>query len=324
MSRVYISKKSPLVAGVLSVVPGLGQIYNEQTGKGLLLFILFVGTFLFFVLRLSPFAFIPIPGDSSVGSFMGFDYVMSHAFRLNPFFHDGISKVSPLLWLIAILPVMVLFSIADAIQNARRINLGFVHTPSPAPPPPSPSPGAAVNASNEQEHLRKEAQQKMSETETVSESASGTFQSSPEETMNTQQTSQTENAAAETPKKRRSRGVSGKLFIGVLFMGIGGMFILGEHLSIKWGNLWPLIPLIFGLRLLRDYQRDRDRGQLVLGSIFTVVGGAFMLDLWTGFNLNWFIYDIIGYLILDNWMFIMFGIGCFFVLLDVINRKKNK
>ncbi len=325
MSRVYTSKKSPLVAGILSIVPGLGQIYNEQTGKGLLLFILFVGTFLFFVLRLSPFAFVPVHNGSSIGNFLGFDLEMVGSFRFNPFFHNGISRVYPLLWFIVMLPFLVVFSIADAMQNARRINLGFAHAPSPASPPPSPPPGDAVNAENEQEHLRTEAQQKMSRTASAS-AASGTFKSSPEETMNTQQTNTqqntaTENTVAQEPKKRRSRGVSGKFFLGVIFMAIGGMVILDEYAGINiwsfdtWDHLWPLIPLAFGLRLLREYQRDRDRGQFVLGSIFTAVGCAFMLDKWTGF-------DVIE-LIEELWMFILFGVGALFVLLDLTDRKKN-
>lgn len=42
MSSVYVERKSEGLAAVLSFfIPGLGQIYNGQIGKGIIIFILF-------------------------------------------------------------------------------------------------------------------------------------------------------------------------------------------------------------------------------------------------------------------------------------------
>lgn len=310
MSKVYTERKSPFLAGTLSVIPGLGQIYNEQTVKGILLFVLFIGTFLLFVLRFSPMYFLDQFG-MEISAYRG----MIRTFP-TPINGSGISRFYPLLWFIVIFPFFIVYSITDAVQTARRINLGFSTGVPPQPASPPPPPGKTADTLVQQDKLRTEAQQKMG-----SSPASSTFQPTMEEPMNTPNNSTT-SSQPQSKSCRESRGVSGKFLLGIILMAVGGTFILEDFFHIpvwsvhSWDKLWPLIPLVFGLRILREYQRDRDRGQFVMGFIFTAVGGIFLLDRWTKFE----VVDFIG----DYWMFILFAVGILFILLDLTERHHRQ
>jgi len=72
---------------------------------------------------------------------------------------------------------------------------------------------------------------------------------------------------------------------------------------------------VFGLRLLRDYAKDRDRGQFVLGTVFTAVGAVFLLD-------NWDVFPMVRFMN-HYWMFVMFGVGVLFVLQDLMERRRE-
>lgn len=316
MSHIYTSPKSPLIAGILSIVPGLGQIYNEQTGKGLLMFLLFIGTFLFFVLRLTPFSFLPnMPPLEGIGHYSPNPV---QTVWITSWGMSKVSRIYPILWFMVLLPFFVVFSIADAVQNARRINLGFSSagaSPSPFPSPPPPLSGGKASHPGEQERLRNEAQQKMEQTATGF--GTGVFSSPQEESMTAQNQTQ---IPPEEPVRKKSRGISGKFLLGVILMAIGGIYILDEweiHVFewVSWDRLWPLIPLFFGLRLLGEYQRDRDRGQIILGIGFTLVGSIFFLE-------NWGIFPARDFL--ENfWMFLLFGIGALFICIDLLERRRQ-
>lgn len=318
MSRIYTSRKSPFMAGFLSIIPGMGQIYNEQSGKGLFIFLVFLLSFLFFVLHITPLSFFP------VSNFESFDpQFHSTAFRtvwVSPWNNPALSRIFPMLWFMAILPFFIVFSIADAVQSARRINLGFAQpaTTGPSAPPPPPLQGSA-STTMEQDQLRTEAQQKMQ-----GSAVSGTFQPFQEESMNTQNTANPQNPnppEPPEPPKTRTRGVSGKFLLGVILMAVSGIYILEDmhfHVFswITWEHLWPMIPLFFGLRLLREYQIDRDRGQFVLGTGFTAAGVVFLLE-------NWDIFPALD-LIHEYWMFLLFGVGVLFVFIDLIERRHRQ
>ncbi len=109
-------RKSPFLAGILSIIPGLGQLYNEQFVKGFgILFGLGVG-FLFMVV---------LPGLSFVG--IGRSDPLSWA--LDPFTR-GFNAVSlnngaiflPIAYVLVVAPIVWLYSLFDAIFTARRLN----------------------------------------------------------------------------------------------------------------------------------------------------------------------------------------------------------
>lgn len=314
MSRVYTSKKSPFIAGFLSVIPGMGQIYNEQSGKGLLIFFLFLASFAFFVLRISPLSMIPNLNIQPFDSIAHFENTPIRMVWVAPWGNPALSRIYPLLWFMVMLPFFIVFSISDAVQNARRINLSFAQPAAASSPPPPPPSNQMGDSSAEQDRLRNEAQQKMGEP-----AANGTYQPSKEETMNSQNTANPQNPNPEAPPKTPSRGISGKFLLGIVLMAVGGVYILdGLHIHVfhwvTWDNLWPLIPLFFGLRLLREYQFERDRGQFVLGTCFTAAGIIFSLQ-------NWDIFPAME-IIKDFWMFILFGLGALFVLMDILERRR--
>ncbi len=318
MAKHYIARKSPALAGILSIIPGMGQIYNEQTTKGLILFIAFAGSFFYFVLM--PVA---LPMGWQGFGWGGTDLGVT-ARQLFPGWQlsdKDLTKIYPLFWLIILFPIFMLYSITDAVQNARRINPGFTPPPSPQPrasqtsspqPVSSPAPPAApvpvVNT--EQETLRKEAREKM---EGLATPAPAAHSSTEDTTMNQAPTPPAPpNAKAPSPQ-----GISGKFLLGIILMAVGGLYILEQwdFDILNWDRLWPLIPLVFGLRLLRDYAKDRDRGQFVLGTVFSAVGAVFLVNNWTNIEVVRFIHHY--------WMFVMFGVGVLFVLQDLVERRRE-
>lgn len=305
MSRVYTSKKSPWAAGILSVIPGLGQIYNEQTGKGLVMFILFLGSFLFFVMRAPLLHLLPEYGWPNIG--------LPLPFFFKGWFPSwgslGLARIYPITWFIILLPCFVVISILDAVQNARRINARF----SPANATPA---AYSSNGSNDLNRRPGEAPP------TMREHAAGDHFNFSEKTMNNPNVNNApSNGTDQTPPKKHAHGASSKFFLGIVLMIIGGIFIL-EQIDLNilswatWNRLWPLIPLLFGLRLLRDYQLDKDRGQYVLGAGFLAVGVIFLLE-------NWEIFSAWA-MLRDFWMFFLFGAGAFFVLVDLLERRRRR
>ena len=326
MSHVYTSRKHPSIAGILSVIPGLGQIYNEQTGKGLFMFLLFVGTFLFFVLGLTPMSFLPRPELLSLDGYSPHGYEPFRSIWFVNYRMSHLARIYPILWFMVLLPFFVIFSITDAVQTARRINLGFAN-PNPVPPnSPPPAPGYTA-PTEEQDNLRREAQMKMGNPAMAGATQAPTqetLHSSPnpsqEETMSSQNPNP-QSSAQPSAAPVRSRGVSGKFLVGMIMMIIGGICILDQwHIPIfewaTWDRIWPIIPLFFGLRLLTDYQQQRDRGQFILGSAFTLVGVVYLLE-------NWRIFEALKF-IQEFWMFLLFGLGVFFMILDLIERKRGE
>lgn len=307
MAKHYIARKSPAVAGILSIIPGMGQIYNEQTTKGLILFIAFAASFFYFVLM-------PVAVPMGWGNFLPSELNVTAQDLFPGWSLDDkdLVRVYPLFWLIVLFPIFMLYSITDAVQNARRINLGFAPPPAPQPRSPQTAPVAPVPpvppaGNGEQETLRAEAREKM---EGLATPAPAVHASTEDTTMN----------PAPTPPKDKSQsapGISGKFLLGIILMAVGGLYILDQwHIEImSWDKLWPLIPLVFGLRLLRDYSRDRDRGQFVLGTVFTAVGAVFLLQ-------NWDVFPMVRF-IQKYWMFVMFGVGALFVLQDLVERRRE-
>jgi hypothetical protein len=320
MSRIYTSKKSPFMAGFLSIIPGMGQIYNEQSGKGLFIFLMFLLSFMFFVLRITPMSFFPNMDIQPFEQIANFENSPIRTVWVSPWNNPALARIFPMLWFMVMLPFFVVFSIADAIQSARRINLHFAQPAASGPiaPPPPPAHDSA-NTAMGQDQLRAEAQQKME-----GSAAAGTFQPFQEESMNTQNTANPQNPNPPNPPeppKTRTRGISGKFLLGIILMAVSGIYILEDmhfHVFswISWEHLWPMIPLFFGLRLLREYQIDHDRGQFVLGTGFTAAGGVFLLE-------NWDIFPALD-LIHDNWMFLLFGVGVLFVFIDLIERRHRQ
>ena len=110
-------RKSPFLAGLLSVIPGLGQLYNEQFVKGFgILFGLGVG-FLFMVV-LPSLDFIGIGGSAPFSR--AFDPL---ARGFNPFSIAGNGNIIlPIAYFLVIAPIVWLYSLFDAIFTARRMN----------------------------------------------------------------------------------------------------------------------------------------------------------------------------------------------------------
>src|SRR5690606_36291915 len=78
------------------------------------------------------------------------------------------------------------------------------------------------------------------------------------------------------------RSMSGKIFLGMIlfFVGLVG-FLNAMDIEIFSSDTFiriiPLFMLFWGVRLLRDYDRKRDRGHLVLGVIVLSLGTLFTI-----------------------------------------------
>jgi len=289
MSVGNTSQKNSWIAGLLSLFPGLGQLYNEQIGKGIMLMVVFLGSLFVIIAAPIPYLFRSIffePGLFNDG------HAMRSFFYYSPRFY---THVYPLLWLFVIAPTTMIYSVVDAVNTAQNINrgrLGVQNPPSPTVECEPPRTGS-VGASPEQEALRMQAQEKMSD-------------------MNSQSSS------AARAKRHGSQRLSSKFLVGMVLMAVGLFYFLEMwHYSfLDWNHLWPLIPLLFGLRLLRDFSRDHDHGQLVLGTLFTGLGALFFMESW-GFGHPW-------RWVHDYWALGLCFLGAILILQDLMERKKRE
>jgi len=275
--------KSPWMAGILSAIfPGLGQVYNEQIVKGILIVFMLIGSFVMMVIIRVPFIFNPA------------DFFFGGGLFENAKHHDEylLYRLSPLFWLVLVFPILYIYAITDAVVSARAINGNAVP---PAPQPEKqiqPAMEASMNANSEQDNLRQQAQEKM---------GGGTA-----------------SAAAAIPHKK-SKGLSGKFFFGFILVVIGAVSILNEmdvFSFLTWDRLWPLIPLLLGLRLLKDYIRDHEQGQFILGIAFSAVGIIFLFENWRIFPL----WDFIA----DYWQVALILAGFVLMAQDLMEKRRRE
>lgn len=124
-------RKNPFLAGVLSLIPGLGQLYNEQLVKGFgIMFGLGAGFLIMVVL----------PGMSFVGIGLSGPFNPLGPAFLRGSLNDS-NVILPIAYVLVILPIVWLYSLFDAIFTARRMNEAYAYShPSPRlSPPPAPT-----------------------------------------------------------------------------------------------------------------------------------------------------------------------------------------
>ena len=295
MNAAYYPRKSPILAGFLSIIPGLGQIYNEQIFKGLFILFFFLGSIL---LLLMTWHGLPEPGAFGNIDFEHFDL------------EDDFFTLYPLIWILILVPMTYVFAFADAVISARRITYGNVK-PAPAPKPtpapaskPEPAPAASSASVQEPQPAAMEAKPAPE----------------PKPAPNPEPKAAPAAAAIDDDdEKEVSKGLSGRFALGMIMLFIGGSILMQEwHIEFfSWETLWPLIPLIFGLRLLRDYFHDRDRGQFFLGSIFTGIGVIFLIENLEIVHLrpwSW---------ILNNRGLALCVVGVIFLMMDFFERRRH-
>ncbi|MDX9753387.1 MAG: hypothetical protein RBU29_05460, partial [bacterium] len=293
-----LPKKSPVLAGLLSFTfpcLGLGQFYNGEITKGFLILLsLFGSIFLLFVGHLFPWNQIGI-------------YSMSSPFGLGAYTpRIFFREIYPFLFVLFVFTIW-LFSIIDAVVSARRFRsmyayggpypfsgnpqgpAGFspVYGPAPVPPHPSPSTGFMKKQSEPYRSTeeRQEAQQTMGTQDTFYTPPPGGYP---------------QDSQSPPPLPSQEKGASGKLVFAVALLIVGGIMTLNQ-MNVSWisfDKLWPLIPLLFGIRLLRDYYMDRESGQFILGIVFASIGGLFALEAWTSIQLLDWIIDHRGLVLL--------------------------
>ncbi|RJP23944.1 MAG: hypothetical protein C4527_19550 [Candidatus Omnitrophota bacterium] len=325
MRHEYITKKRPFLAGFLSLVPGLGQLYNEQKGKGIFLLFIFLVSLFLLVSEGYPLfdrhgEFIFHSGRSSILHEHGI-IIPGEPFFIN---QDTFEEAYPLFWCFLIYPLLVAFSVSDAVSSARKINRKImagqatpVVQPAIDPQKTEVKPMAVetiLRLLSAQEEIPQKTEVKPMAVETAAEIKM--------ESVNPRQetpiTDQSQSESTPPPLPQKNHRHSGKFLFGLILMAIGGMAIMSElNLNIfSWNHLWPLVPLLFGLRLLRDYHQDRDQGQFVLGVMFTIIGGIFFLENW-GFARPWRWIE-------HNWEIALLAAGCVLILQDIVERRKRE
>ncbi len=285
-------QKSPWLAGLLSLVPGLGQIYNEQIIKGILIFFLLLGSFVLMVIIRTPmflhpaywFPFFPF----SIGDYH------------NGLFHyeHGIGRFTPIIWLFIVVPIIYIYAITDAVVSAKNINLGIIPPgETPRQHPPS-SREATMNHTNAQDALRQSTQAAMGNTP-----------------------NHTSEEESKLKKKRKISGLTAKLFLGAVLIFVGLASILNEldiHVLTyhTWEVIWPLIPLLLGLKMLKDYLRDLDQGQFILGLGFTAIGTIFVCE-------NWNIFPLWSEVIIEYWQVVLIIVGLVLIVQDFHEKRRR-
>lgn len=299
MSQTPITQKSPWIAGLLSAIfPGIGQLYNEEYGKGMLFMLLFCGTFVLWILGTAI-------GASSM-------HAAPHAvFRAQMLFFPFEPRIMILLWFILIGPAIYLMSLFDAVNTANRRNVRFTNayaaagaTPPQPPYSPPQQPSAAARAYHQ-------------------------FASGAEHAQAQKPTMMNAGPQSQEFPPHSGNGkpsvISGRMVAGVILLFIGSVVVLAQiHIDVVefmvesifyLVNFWPLIPFGLGVRLLIDYQKQQDKGQLVLGAVLTAIGAAFMLQNWFGFEVFNAISRLCPYALL-------FG-GALLIVTELTNRKKS-
>jgi len=234
------------------VIPGLGQIYNEQPVKGFVIMLVFI----LFILSFVGVGFALWSESMRMGISREFLFPWQYPEWLS--FHSPFTGFFrfPSLTLVLLIVIIYCYAIFDAATTASRINRGEI-TLHPARSR-RPRPTAKVSTNSE---LRKGAAKVMDTSETVSTQAERTG-----------------------PRSRHGRFLRGdakhtaKLGWALLIVGV---LLWGQMAGPWWlrlENTWPIVPLLFGLRLLHDYRRYQEQSQLLLGLIFTTIGAYFLLD----------------------------------------------
>lgn len=293
-------RKQPLLAAVLSIIPGLGQVYNDQPGKGLFIFsILLVSIFLLIV------GHIHLPGfNMNFGSGDTFSLIPGHVSYKVGFLYK-------ILWGLLILPLIYIYAIADAVQTAHRINARWTATGTHEPL------GGFRTMSNEAFNPQTAGQANFQNQAYTNTGGASSPQGGP--TPPPKAPPHTPPHAPPPPPKGRKR-IGGKLFLGMVLLMIGVFgFLISMNINIfeiLIIRLWPLIPLLFGLRMLKDYRFHRDSSQKTLGIIFTLVGGISLIGTLSG----WPIWGAI----FNNWWLLFIAVGCFFILLEITGQKRYR
>lgn len=304
-------RKNPWIAGILSAAlpgTGSGQYYNEDYAKGIMFFVAFWGSFLVWVAMVAGGRFMFMPG--------GFSHM--------PWFfyapvHPGILG---LLWVFFAI-VIYLFSIFDSINTANRLNAAAAGGPysgasggTPQTPPAAPAPQSsgftATGAYAASQAPRPEALQ----THTEEHAESSEAKEQPDMNQDAQNATPPPRPPAGGDKK--SRALTARLILGFVMLFVGGSIILDQyHVDVfeYIFNLWPLILVGLGVRLLVDFQRQKDKGQLILGAILTAVGAMFMIQIWFDINVFEAFFESIPYL--------LFFAGALLVLMEVVNRSRK-
>lgn len=252
------TRKSPVLAVLLSVIPGVGQIYNEQVAKGLLIMAVFFALVMLFLW-----------GGVAVSGAFGLGYSPVPYYQWWPFgpgpFVGHPSFALPRyrsLALVFLILLVYCYAIFDAATVASRTNRGesISHRPRRLR-------RSSIAAGPTDDDLRKGAEKAMT-TPILNSSAGQQIES-----------------GAKPPPRRPGRGTQmARLGWALVVL---GLILLGQMANIWWlriERVWPIIPLLLGLRFLYDYRQSQDSHQLLLGLIFTLLGGYFLLD--TTFRLH--------------------------------------
>ncbi|MBI1389907.1 MAG: hypothetical protein GC154_15815 [bacterium] len=293
-------RKSPWIAGILSgICPGLGQLYNEDYGKGLL--------FMFIV-------FFPIIMISALAAshFQEPLFFQNEIFRNSPLIVLAplmSNKVILMLWLFVVVPVIYFVSLFDAINSAQRYNIRSGVTPSH----PYSHPGASGFAASSAPWVGAQTQPGAGVGPT---GASAPYQEQP--AMNQTYTQQS------PPPPPGGGGASnnaltGRLILGVILLAVGGASVLdGMHINVleRIVNLWPLILIGLGGRILLDFKRHRDQGQLILGAVLTFIGAVCGMEVWLDIHA----WDIL----FDSWPYILTLAGVLLIVTEVVSRSRRR
>lgn len=284
-------KKSPWLAGLLSLVPGLGQIYNEQITKGILIMFLLLGSFVLMVIIRTPmflhpaywFPFFPF----SIGDYHDSWFHYEH----------GFGRFTPIIWLFIVVPIIYIYAITDAVVSAKNINLGIIPPGETPRQQPQSSTEATMNHTHTQDALRQSTQAAMGNAPN---------------TTDEKETKQ---------KKKKTSGLTAKLFFGAVLILVGMASILNEldiHVLTyhTWEVVWPLIPLLLGLKMLKDYLRDLDQGQFILGLGFTAIGTIFVCE-------NWNIFPLWSEVIIEYWQVVLILVGLVLIGQDFYEKRRR-
>ncbi len=247
-------RKSPVAAVLLSVIPGLGQLYNEQLLKGVFIMLVFFFVLLTFVgggFRL---------WDNMMGP--GFEtFSGSRFFDVYPQMTFGFHGSYESLYLFLFIILIYCYAIFDAATTAVKINRGEVTLH-----PRRAIRNGQTRAKASDDQLRREAQMAMDQTRSNGEQAGPS-------------TSRPSRSEARRERWRRNAGDRNVAILGWVLI-VVGLLIWGETARIPFlrlENIWPLFPLILGIRFLYDYRRYEESSQLLLGLVFTLIGGYFLL-----------------------------------------------
>ncbi len=270
--------KDPWIAGISSAIfPGAGQFYNEQNKTGIMILLILL---ISFVLLLMKLGFIPFRYPA--GLIFHSEMLYSHY----PMMNISIpAEVYAVLWIFVIVPGIYLFSIIDAVQYARRSRLTYAES------------GHHPYHANEEDL----GAVTMAKKRLFTHNPQDTTGSQPPPLLHpwlqTQETQQPPVVEKDPPQayarpqmppppprgQSQHRSMSGKIFLGMIlfFVGLVG-FLNAMDIEIFSSDTFiriiPLFMLFWGVRLLRDYDRKRDRGHLVLGVIVLSLGTLFTIE----------------------------------------------